>query len=372
MDVLGVAVGKRIYGLDILRCLAILFVVVGHGNYLLPEKYANYVRPIVMDGVSIFFVLSGFLIGGILIRVLEKDGASFHSLWNFWSRRWFRTLPNYFLILTILTLLNLLFTEGFALRSIKRYFFFAQNLFTEHGDFFPEAWSLCVEEWFYLLVPLCIFIMSGSLKVNYRKAILTTAFLIIAAVTTYRLYKFSNFPVDSVSAWDLNFRKQVSTRLDSLMFGVIGAYTAYFYQPAWFKFKNILFVLGICLAIMFQISMIFNRSVVFGQYLCVYSFTLSSLSTLCLLPFLSSIKSGTGRVYRLITTISFISYSMYLINLSIVQYWILENLPLSGKVGLVARYALYWFLTVSLSMALFRYYEMPMTRIRERFTKKEH
>ena len=52
---------KRIYGLDILRAMAILFVVVGHGKYLLPEKLRYIHRIVVFDGVSIFFVLSGFL-----------------------------------------------------------------------------------------------------------------------------------------------------------------------------------------------------------------------------------------------------------------------------------------------------------------------
>ncbi len=64
---------KRIYGLDILRALAILFVVVGHGKYLLPQELRFYSKILALDGVSIFFVLSGFLIGGILIRLFEEN-----------------------------------------------------------------------------------------------------------------------------------------------------------------------------------------------------------------------------------------------------------------------------------------------------------
>lgn len=54
---------NRIYGLDILRALAILFVVIGHGEYLMPYARYKYVNFLVFEGVSIFFVLSGFLIG---------------------------------------------------------------------------------------------------------------------------------------------------------------------------------------------------------------------------------------------------------------------------------------------------------------------
>ena len=93
---------KRIYGLDILRALAILFVVVGHGKFLLPTKLYFLHEAFVFDGVSIFFVLSGFLIGGILIKLLDKSQPAKELLVDFWIRRWFRTLPNYFLVLFIL------------------------------------------------------------------------------------------------------------------------------------------------------------------------------------------------------------------------------------------------------------------------------
>ena len=77
---------NRIYGLDILRAFAILFVVIGHGTVFLPERMQSISNFIVFDGVSVFFVLSGFLIGGILIKLLENKGASIKSLLNFWVR----------------------------------------------------------------------------------------------------------------------------------------------------------------------------------------------------------------------------------------------------------------------------------------------
>jgi peptidoglycan/LPS O-acetylase OafA/YrhL len=94
----------RIYGLDILRSMAILFVVYYHGYVLISnigseDLLVNWVP----DGVTIFFVLSGFLIGGIFIRTLQQPFFSFKSLLNFWIKRWFRTLPNYYLVLIIIT-----------------------------------------------------------------------------------------------------------------------------------------------------------------------------------------------------------------------------------------------------------------------------
>ena len=55
-----------------------------------------------INGVELFFVLSGFLIGGILIKTFQKDNSfGIKTISNFWIRRWFRTLPNYDLILIL-------------------------------------------------------------------------------------------------------------------------------------------------------------------------------------------------------------------------------------------------------------------------------
>ncbi|MHC5768257.1 MAG: acyltransferase family protein, partial [Nostoc sp.] len=75
---------NRIYGLDILRAMAILFVVYGHG-YNLVRGYVNkkLYNSITFDGVSIFFVLSGFLIGGILLKIVNKTSFERKELVNF-------------------------------------------------------------------------------------------------------------------------------------------------------------------------------------------------------------------------------------------------------------------------------------------------
>ncbi len=95
---------SRIFGLDILRSSAILLVLCSHGfDPFLAEYFPKLRLLIFMDGVDLFFVLSGFLIGLILIKQFEKNvDYTFLPIFNFWKRRWRRKLPNYYFILFLI------------------------------------------------------------------------------------------------------------------------------------------------------------------------------------------------------------------------------------------------------------------------------
>ena len=147
---------ERNIGLDILRTWAIILVVLGHGNHLFPKEIRSYTAlPHYIDGVSIFFVLSGFLIGGIIInKFLNKDKLLFINLKEFLLRRWYRTLPLYFIILVLLIVLN--FDEW---NFDFTFFFFLQNLYYSQSNFFPVSWSLAVEEHFYLTISFVFYLV---------------------------------------------------------------------------------------------------------------------------------------------------------------------------------------------------------------------
>lgn len=366
---------NRVYGLDILRAFAILFVIVGHGSYILPANISKFYSLFVLDGVSIFFVLSGFLIGGILIKIMEKEKCTLKILLNFWIRRWLRTLPNYFLILLVLALLSYLFNDHFNFWNKKMYFLFLQNFNSSHPAFFPEAWSLSVEEWFYLLIPSLLFILIGILHFSPKIAIISTAISILLFVTTYRYYKYSHLLVNDISLWDSIFRKQVITRLDSLMFGLIGAYVSNYFKEFWIKYRNTFFITGILILTVQQLKGVLHISM--GShiylYLCVYSFTITSLGTLFLLPFLSEFRKGKGFIYSVITYISLISYSMYLLNYSLIQHWALKFMnwfdPNEISVILL-RYLFYWFFTIIGAIVLYKYYEVPFMKLRDLNNRK--
>lgn len=362
---------NRIYGLDILRALAILFVVLGHGKYILPKSLSKITGYFVFDGVSIFFVLSGFLIGGILIKILNKQQINVNTLFNFWIRRWFRTLPNYFLILVTLLFLNFFFTDGFDILNYKRYFIFSQNLLSVHPNFFPEAWSLSVEEWFYLLIPIILIILIKVFHLSIDKSILLTALGIIVLITLFRYYRYSTLSIDKLTEWDSLLRKQVVTRLDSIMYGIVGSYIYYKFKTFWKKNKIHFLLTGIVLFICIKFNLFGFPKL--GLYHCVFYFSAISLATLLLLPFLSDLKNGKGFLFKAITYISLISYSMYLINFILVQKWILGVInwerieSFDENLFILLRYASYWIITIVLSLLIYKFFEIPMMNLRNRF-----
>ncbi len=369
---------RRVYGLDILRAVAIVSVVMAHGANLLPQRLWKFHDVFLVDGVFLFFVLSGYLIGGILIKVLEKNGASPSALFQFWVRRWFRTVPNYFLILTVLVILRFVFFGGIHGIPIWHYYLFIQNFKSPHPLFFSEAWTLSIEEWFYLLVPSLLFLVVGVFKLTPKRAIPTIAISIIFASIALRLHRYAIAPVQTVTDWDLIFRKQVVTRLDSLMFGVLGAYCTYYYKSLWLRHKRLLFGVGLSSLALQHLFGVFvlgphitQRAA--GLYLSVFSFTFMATSILLLLPWLGEYRSSKGKVYTAITYISIASYSMYLLHVSLVQPLVVSLVHLESRhLTIVVRYVLYWLLTITASILLYKYFEKPATDLRDKFVSKKH
>ena len=144
---------KRYPGLDLLRTLAIVLVVIGHTTSAYNSERNNTTanleyRVLLLGGkgVDLFFVLSGWLLGKQLMQELKGTGSI--DLRRFWYRRWLRTLPAYYAVLALQVAWQLY--RGNHDLSVS-YLFFGQTYLTTM-PFFGISWSLCVEEHFYLIV----------------------------------------------------------------------------------------------------------------------------------------------------------------------------------------------------------------------------
>ncbi|MFM7078439.1 MAG: acyltransferase family protein, partial [Bacteroidota bacterium] len=223
---------SRVFGLDLFRAIAIICVVLVHGGFLIEKALPGFPYFSVPDGVELFFVLSGFLIGGILIRLVEKGQLRTSSdLFGFWKRRWFRTLPAYYLVL----LLNVIFAwmgwNNSKLESFDwRFLFFMHNFTTPFTDFFWESWSLSIEEWFYIITPL-LFLL--TLKIfrghrNQKWTMLTSILILLIAPLIYRI-SIADQNLDPF--WfEVTFRKTVVARLDAIMYGVLFAWLMHYHR----------------------------------------------------------------------------------------------------------------------------------------------
>jgi peptidoglycan/LPS O-acetylase OafA/YrhL len=207
--------------LDGIRGIALLAVMLSHGGgrYILQTTFAAKLFAYVMvpgwSGVELFFVLSGFLITGILLQ--SKTAENYFS--SFYARRFLRIFPIYYFVVTVGLLAAHYNFWWNAMMPPERmriaYYFYAQNwpIFWNHGAYqtvsvFGHFWSLAVEEQFYLVWPLVIWLFPERWILS-----LCTAGLVIALpLRFYMVHRYA----ESLGAMVLT-----TSRMDGLLVGVM-------------------------------------------------------------------------------------------------------------------------------------------------------
>jgi peptidoglycan/LPS O-acetylase OafA/YrhL len=226
---------KKIYPeLDLLRSIAILLVLLVHFArrvYMPPaESWLAHLASWGWNGVGLFFVLSGFLIGGQIIEETQRGTFSFKK---FYIRRFFRIFPPYYFSLLVV---SVLFFAGMAdtnvvgrstdteklLTDLAYHIFYLQDYLSLHRLQSGLYWSLAIEEQFYILIPFVLFFLlryqMGSLPKVMAALILIAILIRIAHYTGLLPY------IPDTSSWNLGIRFTLHTRFDSLLSGVLTAW----------------------------------------------------------------------------------------------------------------------------------------------------
>jgi peptidoglycan/LPS O-acetylase OafA/YrhL len=357
--------------LDSIRGLAILGVLFYHGLYegrdLSP--YSHFQRSFLRSmapgqfGVALFFVLSGFLITGLLVD--SKTRPDYYR--RFYIRRALRILPAYYFILLFLAVTGLAAAPFLAIS-----FVYCSNLAPLLGIAmaYPVLWSLAVEEHFYLVWPAVVHRIS-------LKLLLATAVAIIVASPILRLLHF-DYGVRHGSVW-LGFDHLTWNAADGLALGAALAVILRLYSPS----RRMLLCVSAALFAVAGLSLVIGSphgiatrgSAVGATFLwTIWSFASAGLLILFLLIGTSSWKSLVRP--RILLFFGEISYGLYLIHLLV--FWGYDRFAshyapgfdsnFSAWKGLWFRFIVASLVAVGVSFLSRRYFENPFLRLKDKFT----
>jgi peptidoglycan/LPS O-acetylase OafA/YrhL len=363
---------QRVFGLDLMRSMAITMVLCSHilwiynpNDGIIRQLFALFG----FLGVEFFFVLSGFLIGRILYKLYVKDDFTIKSVLSFLKRRWFRTLPNYYLVL----LINIIITAslGYSMPNLELYFVFLHNGFSEMSTFFPESWSLSVEEWAYIVLPVSLFLFSIVFKPkDRRRFFLLITLILIAIFIFFKIIYQSKVQTTSLDEWNLSLKSVMIYRLDAIFLGVLCGWISINYSENWKKFRFLSAMIGGLIMLFMYFGMGFLRILpdTFPFVWNVIYLPLASLSIAFLLPFFSQLETSISMIKRPIVFISKTSYSIYLLHYSVILQLIMHIVD-KEKMTLLQLHlitAIYLITTLVSSYILYHFYEKPITDLRDK------
>lgn len=342
---------KYIPNLDGLRAISILLVLLHH----VPKTSASFLQTLQENGrfgVSLFFVISGFLIYSLFLREERKTGEV--SLKNFYIRRSLRLFPLYYLILGIESFLvlglNVYSSDSrqLFLDKLPSYLFYYSNipLTATEGPFFI-AWSLAAEEQFYLIFGILFVFCSRSINISLL--------LILLLIKPLLLIWYP----DLDRSENLAFRIFLSYQ-EPIFIGVLLAYVLdYPITHKWFRwlFGNTI-----------SVSLIW---IIFFLFIAFFPIDSRVSLQAQLLYFLQTLLVGSCALHRslpliggsLMSHIGKISYGMYLMHM--IVFNVIKRFTHTTFTVLFIGVPC----VIGLATLSYRYFEGPFLSLKKRFSK---
>jgi len=343
----------RNLSLDFLRGIAILCVLDYHfapdaHSHIAASVFYYPLRWLGIEhfgwmGVDVFFVLSGFLVGGLLVKEWKLRG-NIHAR-GFLLRRALKIWPQYYLFLAVMVLFH-----PHHVASMTGNFLNIQNY---TGTPFPHTWSLAVEEHFYLL--LAFFVALAAARATRPRTLFFIVATVAVLVSVFRFWRLLH-GADDVYATHM--------RVDGLLWGVLLA-ILYHWAPERFarlqqRWWLWMIVLGVCIAVLCTSGNALGQAAGIG---CA-----DWAGVALLLLIYRPQEQSRCWPYRLVAWIGFYSYAIYLWHESVFGLVAavttrLPYYPLRVAVEAVAP----WALAIGFGVVTTRLIEIPALRMRDRF-----
>lgn len=367
-------VGQHYPAIDGLRGFAVLMVVWFHASYfsyeLNPVDYHGftqiyyYLSILGETGVDLFFVLSGFLITGILIDTAEDE----HKFKNFYIRRSLRIFPLYYAVL-FLFIIYVSVSQGYEILDLRliAHIFYVQNWSYEHNvDSFMllnHTWSLAVEEQFYLIWPVLFLTI-------YKRSVKHIVFLCLTLTIMSWVLRFS------LSGFEYYKQAYSMTicRLDNLTLGALLSVFCVHYRDKVSENYALFRISAIVSFILILITLFSSTTVMIAHNLQIkIGLTFFSIFYVCLLAylFLADEQNLLKQFFSLtlLRKVGKVSYGMYIFHSPILlliaqnifqyelPYWHAHLLLLFAGGGLS-----YLFAALS-----YKFYEKPFLKLKEKY-----
>lgn len=374
-------VRKFVPEIDGLRCYGFLLVFVGH------VLYTRF--PVAWVGVDIFFVMSGFLITRILLH--DKGRPGYFK--NFYARRLVRVFPLYYLVLVLVFyVLPVVLPDDPGVRHAaweqKYYFLYVQNLALNmlrenHNVYLGHLWSLAIEEQYYLVWPLVVFLLGPRALAGTCAGI-----LVFCPVLRYLLYARGvhqhawllegTFLQQGLSQWEVY--KNTFLRLDGV---ALGSLMAVVVHHRWLTMRAFRRVAGLLsLTVLPAAFVLIWRTGFFPLTLppgperweVVWIYPLVAFGFAGLIGVLLVVRHVAIRwlfANPLVTYVGKISYGLYVFHFPIHTILFLHLLPPQyDRVPDWVRhnaYATYFVLTFAAAILSWHLFESPLLRLKKHF-----
>ena len=365
----------KLHGLDHLRALAIVSVLCFHYQFFgHPDWERGRIAGFGWTGVDLFFVLSGFLIAGQLFEMVASGKAI--SLPQFFIKRFFRIIPPYLFVLLLYIAFPVVHEWG-HLSPLWKYFTFTLNFgqdLSKYGTF-SHVWSLCIEEQFYLLLPLA-FCFFGYFKAGKKSYYLILALFVAGFAVRLLSWKYFAAPYLSADDFGARWNEYVYyptyNRLDGLLVGVsiAGLFTFYPKVKEWVnRWCYVLLAVGV-----FMLIVAFQLCRVYASFnTAIYGFPVISAGyglvlAACVSPscIFFRIKS---KVTSLIATLSYSIYLSHKIIIHLVQK-LLESFGVAKNS--ITCMMICMFCVIAGALVIRYLIEKPSLRVRDRMLKEMH